>query len=247
MIARVTWIVSLLALALLTAGVQIDKQSEYAPGLARLVPGPLRNYGQVHIVREALQGSDPAKALEEAERLVRRRPLPAEYLTLLAAAQIKAGQTEKGLATIQLSGKRGWREPAAQEAVLRLALASGDKAEAARRYAALFLRPRTPDRLLVELGPAVFTEDDPTAQRTLVAIVVGGERWHSVFLRRGVQVLPPADFAEIAAASLEQGAVFDCRSLETSITQLKLKDAAAAVRLARAGAKSCPKAAALAL
>jgi hypothetical protein len=59
---------------------------------------------------------------------------------LLAVAQAKAGNAEAAGLAIQIAGQRGWREPVAQEAVLRLALGAGNKPEAARRYAALFLR-----------------------------------------------------------------------------------------------------------
>jgi hypothetical protein len=117
---------------------------------------------------------------------VRRRPLPAESLTLLAVAQAKAGHLEAAGRAIQIARQRCWRVPIAQEAVLRLALGARDKLEAARRYAALFLRDQTPDNLLQELAPAMLGEPGGLGQRTLITIIVGGERWHSTFLRRGV-------------------------------------------------------------
>lgn len=239
MIGRIAWFAALAAAALLITGLQVDKQAESTPSLARIVPAPLRNYAQVQVARSAIATGDPATALAEAERLVRRRPVPAEHLTLLATAQARAGRLDEAATTIQVAGQRGWRDPLAQEAVLRLAHAAGDKAEAARRYAALFLRDRTPDALLEELGPAVFGGSEPIGRETLVAIVVGGERWHSLFLRRGAQVMPPADFGAIAAASLRRGADFDCEALGKSIALLRQRDAAAADGLSRAVAGRC--------
>jgi hypothetical protein len=242
MIGRFVWFAVIIAAALGTAVLQIDKQSERSPALARLVPAPLRNFAQTEIAHRALAGEDAAAALAEAERLVQRRPLPSEYLTLLAGAQVKAGRAEQAAQTIQIAGQRGWRDPMAQHAVLRIALAAGDTSEAARRYAALFLRNTTPNSLLLELGPAVLGEPDGAGQQTMVAIVVGAERWHAQFLRRGPDVMPPEAFAAITAQSLERGVNFDCGRLAQSIGLLRARDADAAERLAASvSAKHCPR------
>jgi hypothetical protein len=241
MIGRILWLAALAAIALVTSALQIDKQAEATPAMARLVPQPLRNFAQTRVTATALDSGDPAAALAEAERLVRRRPLPAEYLTLLAAAQAKAGQADKAVGTIQLAGRRGWRVAAAQEAMLRLALANNDRPEAARRYAALFLADATPDALLLELGPAVLDGADTAAQDTITAVVVGGERWHGTFLRRGSRVMPPAAFAAIAEGSIARGVRFDCGVLKPSLDALKRRDAAAAESLRTAALKQCPR------
>lgn len=242
MIARILWFAALVVVALVTAVLQVDKQTETSPALAPLVPAPMRNYAQTRITAAALESDDPKAALAEAERLVRRRPLPAEYLTLLAVGQAKAGQDKKAAETIQVAARRGWREPLAQVAMLRLALANADRPEAARRYAALFLRDATPDALLLELGPAVFAEPGAaSAHVTIVAVVVGGERWHATFLRRGARVMPPAAFAAIAQASIARGVRFDCKVLKISVDSLARRDGAAAASLRAAGVKRCPK------
>lgn len=241
MIGRIIWLAVLAAIAVLTATLQFDKQAETRPAMARLVPEPMRDYAQTRVTKAALEGGDPAAALAEAERLVRRRPLPAEYLTLLAAAQVKAGQTDKALETIQLAGRRGWRVQAAQDAMLRLALANGDRPEAARRYAALFLNDATPDALLTELGEPVLGGANVAARDTLIAVVVGGERWHATFLRRGARVMPPAAFAAIAQGSIARGVRFDCAVMKPSLDALLRRDAAAAQGLRAAALKQCPR------
>lgn len=243
MIGRFIWFAALAGVALVTIMLQFDMQSRRSPSYAAVVPAPLRNHAQAKIVQDALNQDNAALAVTEAKRLVRRRPLPAENLTLLATVQAKAGAMDEAQRTIQIAGQRGWRDPLAQEAVLRLALAAGDQAEAARRYAALFLRDRTPDRLLEELGPAVLAEPGGLGQRTMVAIVVGGERWHSLFLRRGARVMPAAAFGAIAADSLAQGAGFDCNVLAQTIRALGQRNAGAADRLRQAAARRCPAAA----
>lgn len=239
MIARVIWFSALALIAGLTLFLQIDKQSETTPALAAAVPSPLRDFAQTRVTLAALEADDPAAALTEAKMLVQRRPVPAEYLSLLAIAQARAGQADQAALTIQMAGKRGWREPLAQEAVLRLALSAGDTPEAARRYAALFLLPTTPDKLLEDFGPQVFGEPGGPGRATMIDIVTGGERWHSLFLRRGLAVMPADAFGEIAAASMERGAAFDCGVLDRAIIGLRPRDAAAAARLEKAAAKAC--------
>lgn len=241
MIARVIWWSALLALAVVTTFLQLDRQSEANPALASLVPVPLRGYAQVPIAGMASEGDDAALALAEARRLVRRRPVPAEHLTLLAVAQTKAGAADQAGLTIQIAAQRGWREPLAQEAVLRLALAAGDKPEAARRYAALFLRAATPDTLLREYGPAVLDEPDGPGQRTLVDIVSGTDRWNDNFLRRGLQVMPTAAFTDIATATIARGTRYDCGALAQVIKGLRQRDEASAARLASAASAECPQ------
>lgn len=237
---RLIWWAALLVIAVVTIGLQLDKQSEANPSLAPLVPAALRNFAQTNIVAGALDGNDSALALAEARKLVRQRPVPAEYLTLLAVAQTKAGQGEAAALTIQIAGQRGWRDPLAQESVLRLALAAGDKAEAARRYAALFLSDSTPDALLEELGPTVLDEPGGPGQQTMVTIVSGTERWRSVFLRRGVQVMPPAAFTAIVSATMTTGAGYDCAALTQVQRGLTRRDVAAGQQLADA-AGACSK------
>jgi len=242
MIGRIVWFTALAAIALLTAGLQIDLMARRNPQVAAAVPEPLRTYAQERIVEGAVAGTDGQAALTEARKLVRRRPMPAESLALLAAAQVRAGQEEAALRTIQVAAARGWREPRAQHAMLRLALANADAAEAARRYVALFLASSTPDALLTELGPAVLDGPDAAIARdTIVAVVVGGERWHTTFLRRGVRVMPPAAFAAIAEGSIARGARFDCGRLKTSHDVLARRDADAAARLRTAARAQCPE------
>lgn len=242
MIGRIVWFAVLLAAAIVTAALQLDKQAESHPALATLVPAPLRNYAQTHIAAAAVEGDDTALALAETRKLVGRRPIPAEYLTLLAVAQASTGQAEQSGLTIQIAGQRGWREPVAQETVLRLALVAGDKGEAARRYTALLLRAETPDVLLIELGPQILGEPADAGREAMVDVVVGGKRWHEVFLRRGSQVMPPAAFSAIAASSLLEGAAFDCEALRQSIATLEQRDTDAANQLSvAAGAGRCPQ------
>jgi hypothetical protein len=191
----------------------------------------LRNYAQLPIAAAAVEGTDTAAALAEAETLVRRRPMPAEHLTILAIAQAKAGEAEPANYSITLAGERGWRDPVAQQAMLRLALSAGDTAEAARRYAALFRAPATPEALLTTLAPQVLSEPGGTGQQTFAEVIAAAPRWRAQFLQRGGQVLPSDAFARIAEMAAERGAKFPCDQLGYAVAALRQRDPAAAARL----------------
>ncbi len=239
MIGRTLWLAALLGIAAFTSALQFDRQSEAAPQIAPLVPAPLRGYAQTQITAAALERDDPAAALAEAKELVRRRPMPAEHLTLLAVAQARAGEADAAVFTIQLAAQRGWRDPVAQETLLRLAVAAGDKPEAARRYAALFRSNATADELLIEFAPQVLGEAGGAGQATFAAILAEAPRWNEQFLQRGAQVMPPASFAEVLGLSLDRGALFACVPLQRAAEDIGKRDAAAAVKLTAPIARRC--------
>lgn len=239
MIAGVIWRLFLAAIALVSFGLQLDRQVQRTPIIAERVPEAFRSSAQAPIAARALGADDPAIALAEAQRLVLRRPIPAEHLRLLAQAQILAGETEAGTLTIQYAAQRGWRDALAQEAQLRLAIDAGDTSEAARRFAALFLRRDTEDALLLELGEPVFGEPGGEARKTLVSIVSGGERWHSQFLNRGARVLPPDAYVEIIEETIASGTKYNCEGLERNARRLTRRDEAVGGKLGKIFEEQC--------
>lgn len=243
MIGGVIWRLALLAIACVTAGVQLDRQSAKTHVFAEYVPTPLRSVAQRSIAAYGLDADNPEYALQEAERLVARRPLPAVHLRILAQAQFAAGEVDQSALTIQIAAQRGWREPLAQESVLRLALAAGDMAEASRRYAALFLRRDTEDALLEELGAQVLAEPGGEGRQTLVGIVAGGKRWHNQFLRRGARVMPADAFVEIVQAAIEAGTQFNCEPLTSINTTIASRNPDSAAQLNEIANASCPQSA----
>jgi hypothetical protein len=220
MIARVAWIILLLVIGLATAGLQLDRQSGQTHVLAPSVPGPFRASASHIIAESALRSGQNELALNEAERLVRKRPLPAEHLRLLAQAQIASGDLAAGSVAVQVAAQRGWRDRAAQEAMLRVALATGEEAEAARRYLALLLRSQTEDALLIELGPQVFERSGSEAVEAVANILAGSTRWHSAFLNRALRVIPPSALAAILKSTSEKGVQFDCAMMTRAVRLL---------------------------
>ena len=216
MIGRLVWVLSLSLVAVITIGVQFDRESERNPALAQTVPGLFRSSAQPVIATSAIASDDAQKGLEEARKLVRRRPIPAEHLRILSQAQLEAGEVARGALTIQYAAQRGWRDGISQEAMLRFALQAGDMAEAARRYTALFLRRGTNDEQLEAVGGDILGDPGGRGRATFSAIIIGSDRWHGRFLRRGARVLPPDAFLEVFEGIVASGGEFDCNALRYS-------------------------------
>jgi len=232
MIPRALWYLGLALIAVITTGLQLDKQAHRSPDFAHVVPEPFRAFAQAWIAEDALAGADAQAALEAAQVLVARRPVPAEHLTLLALAQLKAGDSRKASQSIQLSAQRGWREITAQETLARLALEAGNGAEASRRYIALLVQSRVPDEMLLDLGPLVFAPGADEARSTMAEIISGSVRWTGLLLARGPRVMPPDAFADVMRRSIARGAVYDCGDFERAVRILARRDNTAGAALA---------------
>lgn len=193
---RAIWSVLLLCVAVVAVSAQLDRQTRRDSELSSLVPGPARSFAQRQIASDALANSDPAQAIAEARVLIRRRPVPAEHLRLLAEAQIAAGEPEAAYRTIQLAARRGWRDRSTQEAMLLIALDSGDDAEAARRLAALWVLDPHAERLPA-LAERVLESEE--ARETLATIAADAPRWRARFLASGGQAIAPDAFADVTA------------------------------------------------
>lgn len=239
MIGGILWRAALFALACVTIGVQLDRQAVKSPELALKVPEVFRSSAQPRITALAIDTGVSDIGLVQARSLVRRRPLPARHLRLLAQAQFAAGETEASGLSIQYAAQRGWREPLAQEAMMRLALAAGDRAEAARRYAALFLLRRTDRSLLEEVGLEVFPSPGGEERAVFAEIVRGGDRWHATFLNRGAKVMPAEAFVDIVERSVTDGAKFDCSALRQAGRTIGPRDTQAGQQLAQLIQRLC--------
>jgi uncharacterized protein HemY len=137
MIGRAAWIALLAAIALVTTFAQLDRAARFAPDLAASVPAPFRGFAAEQLARKSIGADDAEESLRAARALLRARPMPAENLTLLARAELLAGDEEAALAALQAAAGRGWREPFAQRAMAEAALESGDAQVAEQRIAAL--------------------------------------------------------------------------------------------------------------
>ncbi|KEO88640.1 hypothetical protein EH31_16930 [Erythrobacter longus] len=239
MIARIIWVAALLGIAIVSTAVHLDREARRTASLALYVPEIFRSGAQPRITALAIDSGIPEIGVAQAQKLVRRRPLPARHLRLLAQAQFAAGNNEASALAIQYAAQRGWRDALAQEAMMQIALAAGNRPEAARRYAALFLMRGTERALLEETGDAVFPEPGGEERMVFAQIVSGGERWHNAFLTRGARVMPPDAFVEIIEISAKDGTQFRCAALRQAQKAIEGEDQTLGKRLSSVLQSQC--------
>lgn len=224
-------------LALLASGAQLDRQSRRTPMLAPIVPAMFRSFAQARHVISTVRSAEPAEALKAAELLVKRRPIPAEHLSLLAIAKARNGDNDAALQLLQAAARRGWRDSIAQQSMFSIAFNAGDMAESSRRLAALW-GIRENQMLLSDSTAKVLAT--PEGRKAMAKTMSANGRWTSAFLNDS-EAVPPRDLAETIAMAATQGARLDCRILqriETAYAQRKLIAEVALITQAR---KTCAR------
>lgn len=128
-----------LALAFLFAawGSGLDRMSQAAPTLDRLVPGPFRANAERSAATMALTRGELDSAKAHATAAVKADPLDPLSTSLLGAARQLAGDEQGAAAAFRISAQRGWRDRLAQLYWYDIALRMGDVDHAAMRADAL--------------------------------------------------------------------------------------------------------------
>ncbi|WP_242130246.1 hypothetical protein [Sphingobium sp. Sx8-8] len=125
---------------------ELDRQARYQPDLTGYVPTAFRSFSQATRVERLLKDrADPSAAYLEASRLLLRRPLPAENLSLYALAAARTGKEQQSIQALELAAARGWHDEIAQYAALDAAARAGDWPSASLRLQALLqIQARAP-------------------------------------------------------------------------------------------------------
>ena len=209
---RWLWWLALAGLALVTVAAQLDRASLVRPELSAIVPGPLRSFAQVPMAMVALTTQDGSAAREQARILVRRRPMPAEYLFALSMAELRGGDPEAFAATFRAASTRGWRFAPLQVTAARAALDNGDATGAANRVAALWAAEPGNPALAQLTGRLLAMPRGPEA----LAINLAGTRvWPDTFLVQAPTMSgDDAAILQTVVAARRAGAAFDCVALE---------------------------------
>lgn len=207
---RFLWPAAIAALALCTSAAELDRASRRQPALAAIVPGPFRSFAQERLTIATVRSAEPSVALETAQTLVQRRPLPAEHLTLLAIALERAGQRERSAMLIQEAARRGWRDSIAQQAMFDISLGAGDPVEASHRLAALWAL-REDQVPISDLTAKLLST--PQGRSAMAETLVTGGRWTRQFLSWGGGENPGA-FVQTLAEAVRLGGRFDCNALD---------------------------------
>ncbi len=216
MIGRLAWWSVLAGLAIVTLFAQLDRAARFSPALAPLVPAAFAGFAAERSAQRAVLAQEPGAALASTKALLAARPVPSEHLSLLAQAQIQAGEEEAAIATLEAATRRGWRDPLAQLAAAQAAIADGAYEAAALRLNALFATGALRDQSMAALAELLASEGgrEAFAARLAQASVADGARWPANLLAPAAQSIAPADFAPMLALAREQGAIFDCAALQ---------------------------------
>ncbi|MBB3860086.1 hypothetical protein GGQ88_001347 [Novosphingobium hassiacum] len=205
---RALWLCLIAVLAIAASGAELDRASRRIPQLATLVPTPFRSFAQEQLVSSTVRSDSPAMALQDAQLLVRRRPVPSEHLSLLAIAEERVGKSEKSGLLVQAAARRGWRDPIAQQAMFAIAFNAGDAGESARRLAAMWALQDN-QAPLRDLTAQLLAK--PEGRAALAETLGSGGRWTSSFLAT-VPQSAPVELAQTVALAAAKGIRLDCRA-----------------------------------
>ncbi|WP_338467594.1 hypothetical protein RXV95_03260 [Novosphingobium sp. ZN18A2] len=210
---RAAWIAMLAAIAVVVTGFELDRQARFDDAFVRFVPAPFRTFALQRKVLAEVREDDADAALADAISLVRRRPMPAQGLTLLAMARARQGEGAVARDTVLLAGTRGWRSLGAQVAVFGMALDAGDHDAAASRLAALWVLD--PDRARpVSLTAQLIAS--PEGRMAFAQVLARGKRWPDGAIRALHGHVPPGELADLVGQAIAAGALFDCGALAAS-------------------------------
>lgn len=210
MIARITWWSVLVVVAACACLAQLDRISRFSPHLAGSVPESFKGFAAQRLTERAILDEDGEAALAEATILLAARPLPAEHLRLYSQASAMAGQDAQTLAALQAAAARGWRDPLAQIAAARAALAQSEYDAAAARIAALRatgLMPEVAMALAVDLGAS------PEGRAAMARQLAEDSHWRGHFIAEISSHLEPDRFVGLVESAREQGVDLPCDRL----------------------------------
>lgn len=215
----------LLVIALVTAGLQIDRQTRVSPQLFAVVPGLFKSQALMAETDAAITRKLPGNAAL-ARQLVERRPVPAESLVLLSLSAVEEGQNDLADASMTLAASRGWRVPLANLLALAGAYGAGDYDGAVLRLAAL--NRLQPGDDMIDQG--VRTIIASSEGRDALAAYAGRDSaMANAVLAATSQEIDPEVAMEMIVRTREAGAEFDCANLRwATMSQLRRGNASAA-------------------
>ncbi|QZH76388.1 MAG: hypothetical protein JY451_07610 [Erythrobacter sp.] len=210
MIGRAIWFTLLTLLALLATVAQVDRRSRYDGELASLVPSAYVGFASEQRTRQALAQGYGERALAEAQRLLRYRPLPANHLTMLALAEGMQSNAASATAALEVAAARSWRDPLPQAASAQAALTQGEHTIAAQRVSALLATGELPDRAGELFARLVAS---PEGREAMAARYAAPGHWQANSLTGAALVARPPDIARALELALEMGAELPCDRL----------------------------------
>lgn len=210
MVRKLAWIAVCLIAGLAIAVLQFDREARRNPAFATLVPEPMRGFAAEQAIARGLADGGGERIYGQAVALVARRPVPSENLTLLSLAAARTERIEVANGAIILAAGRGWRDPVAQNVMVRGAIAAGEWQAAADRLTALWAA-RVDDDVVSEATSLAMAQ--PEVRAIFAGKLGENPEWQRRFVQWAGAYLVPDTLAEVVAAAVDGGAQFDCARL----------------------------------
>jgi hypothetical protein len=180
LVSRLLFSVAVAVFATAAVASGLDRLSENAPSLERLVPGPFRAQADRSAATTTLDRKDNAAALITSRDAVASDPVDPASTASLGSALLVVGRTDDAERTFRVAAKFGWRNVRTQAFWYDVALQGGDYGVAAERLDALLrVHPRLVDQTEL-LKPM---ESDPAARKALVARMRMAPPWLDEYLK----------------------------------------------------------------
>lgn len=227
--SRIVWLAGCTALAVLGAGVQLDRATLRNPAIAALVPSPFRSFALSSLSAAAVRRGDAATATVLARTLVARHPVPAESLSRLGVAETANGNQAVALEAFMRASERGWRDAIVQRLVAIAAIDEENWGVAADRLAALWQTEQASSDVL-DMTAALIAA--PEGRKAFLDRIGSFPNIREAFVKWAAGQLQPDAIAGSLKTLKAAGHAADCGSLAGEARKaLELGDGARAIAL----------------
>lgn len=225
MIGKVAWFAACALLAVLAAGVEVDRAARKDARAVGWTPEFFKGYALETQARDALANGANDQGLESARELVRRRPIPAESLALYTNALLATGKGDAAAPALMLAAQRGWRDRYVQRLMVLVGAQGGDWQSAAQRLIALWRQGDEGEETRA-LSQQVLSQ--PEGLRAFLDQFGPDDRWNPGFLVWAASELSTSSVRYAAAAVTKSGAPIDCQKLSSGTYDLAVAGGAEA-------------------
>lgn len=216
-----SWFAFVAVIIVAAIGTQMDREGHLSLRVARMVPVVFQGSALDTLAMDAIRRKDRYEGEVLSRRLIHRRPIPAESLSLYARALAASGKEVASAAALQSAAGRGWRDRFVQRAVIVSALQQGDNEVAVNRIIGLW-RIGERDAWLKEVTQASLMS--PAGVRKMRQTFIPRERFVDTnFFIWASSDLPLSTASQLGTAMRSQNGEFDCGKFSQQVDGLAYK------------------------
>ncbi|MBF7012801.1 hypothetical protein QUC32_24555 [Novosphingobium resinovorum] len=202
------WYSVIAVIAFFAVCVELDRQGRFDLRTAKMVPDLIKGDALENLAKVAFERNESVQGQDLARKLVERRPIPAESLSLYAGGLLMNGEEEAGLAALQIAAGRGWRDRFVQRVVVLSALNHDTPEIAANRVVALWRIGERADWLK---GLTRATLEEPGGLSAFESTLIEDDRYLDTdFLGWAATSLPERTVNRLARRIAANRSKFDC-------------------------------------